>query len=78
MANRSNKYIHLYVDPVFYDTMFDSERKKMETKLGIKFTHPEFSKFLVKSRAKIVYPKIKIPNMKKGRKRDLFNFNLQI
>ena len=60
MANRNNVTTNLHKS--FFDNIFEPERKKLQSQLGLsRLSQPQFTEFLAKSGARIIYPK---PNAK--------------
>lgn len=58
MANKNRQLVHMNVHQSFFDNIFEPERKKISSRLGLnKFTQADFTEYLVKSGAKIHYPK---------------------
>lgn len=60
MANPKNRPVTLRVDKHYFDKVFEPARKRMQNRLGLsKFTQPQFTAYLAKSKMKIKYPKMK-------------------
>ena len=68
-----NKNVHINVSPLFFDNIFEPERKKLEKIKKVSFSQRAFTEFLAKSGAKINIPKMdnkflaNCKNKKKGR-----------
>lgn len=52
-----NKNVCIKVDKVYFDKIFEPERRKLQNKLGVNFTQSNFTAYMARSGAKIVYPK---------------------
>jgi hypothetical protein len=57
MANRIKQGVSIKVHPLYFDNIFEPERKRLQNKLGVSFSQSKFTEYLAKSNAKIVYPK---------------------
>ena len=55
---RSERVVSLHVHPLFFDRIFESERRNLQSKLGVQLSQREFTEYLAKSNAKISYPKM--------------------
>lgn len=58
MANK-NRPVSISVHPLYFDRVFEPERRKLQDKLGVNFSQTKFTEYLVRSNSKIVYPKNK-------------------
>lgn len=69
MARKTPK-VHLLASPLFYDKIFEPQRKKLAVKIGkSNLTQWEFTHFLAKSNAKIIIPKSSYAFAPKKKKR---------
>lgn len=52
------KKVNINVSCLFFDKIFEKERKRQERLKGITFSQTKFTEFLAKSRAKFAFPKM--------------------
>ena len=55
---KTQRGVSIKVHPTFFDKIFETERRNLQTKLGVGLSQRAFTEYLVKSNAKISYPKI--------------------
>lgn len=60
MAIRNNK-VQIAVSKVFFDKVFERERKKLERKMNVRLTQRSFTELLAKKNVQFKFPK---PNRK--------------
>jgi hypothetical protein len=77
MANRSNRGVFIRVDTKYFENFFEPERIKLQEKIGLSnLSQQKFTEYLIRSGAKLTFPKIKKTFAPKIKKRDIFNFDL--
>jgi len=55
----ANKFVHIMASPLYFDKIFEPNRKRLELKLGIKLSQTKFTEYLAKNKLGIEFPKIK-------------------
>ena len=53
MANLINKPVSLKVDKLYFDNIFEPDRKKLSQKIGRNFTQREYTAYLARKRLRI-------------------------
>ena len=62
MVNKNNRIVNIKVHSSYFDNIFEPERKKLASKLGLNdLSQTKFTEFLAKSNAQIKYKPLK-PN----------------
>lgn len=64
------RHVSIQVSPMFFERVFEPNRKKFERMFNVKMTQPRFTEYIARVNAKIVIPK---KNRRGG-----FKFNLGI
>jgi len=72
------KVVYLKVSELFFDKVFEPERKKMEKKIGVGLSQRSFTEYLAKRKIQFKLPKVNnkyAPNIKKKKykKNQLFS-----
>jgi hypothetical protein len=57
MANINNKPVSLKVDKMYFDRIFEPNRRKLSTKIGRNFTQREYTAYLARKSLRIGIPK---------------------
>ena len=53
------KVVHIMANQLYFDRIFEPNRKKLETQLGIKLSQAKFTEYLAKNNLGIKFPKFK-------------------
>jgi hypothetical protein len=62
MVNKNNKIVNIKVHSSYFDNIFEPERKKLATRLGLNdLSQTKFTEFLAKSNAQIKYKPVRTP-----------------
>jgi len=51
------KTVHIMANQLYFDKIFEPNRKKLEKQLGIKLSQPKFTEYLFKNNLGIKFPK---------------------
>ena len=63
------KTVHIFANKIYFDKIFEPNRKKLEGQLGIKLSQAKFTEYLAKNNMGFKFPKMKgvPPQFKRGR-----------
>lgn len=53
----NNKKVSVQISELFFENIFEPERKKLEKQIGSRVTQVNFTEFLAKKKVKFVFPK---------------------
>ena len=59
MANINNRPVSIHVDRVYFDRVFEPDRKKLGLKIGRNFTQKEYTAYIARKKLRINVPKRK-------------------
>ena len=57
MANINNRPVSIKVSKLYFDNIFEPDRKKLSQKIGRNFTQKEYTEFLARKQLKTKLPK---------------------
>lgn len=58
MANLNNRPVSIKVDKMYFDRIFEPDRKKLGVKIGRNFSQKEYTAYLARKKLKIHAPKM--------------------
>lgn len=54
---KNRRHVSVHLSKLFFDNIFEPERKKLEKQTGTRVTQINFTEFLAKKKVKFVFPK---------------------